>query len=1164
MHLPVRVSDSFIADGGRFAAGVLYALDEGADVVQEALGAITNPVQAQQAIDAAYDRGVVVVASMADEASSHPNLSSSLERTMAVNSVTEKAIDLFGPAPAEGYLALNGCTNFGGHTFVSVPSSGCSSEATGLSAGMVGLAESYAREVDLPPHPSLVGLGGRQAGDVLSANEVMQLVRASADDIDFSTPNAVDPANNFGTPSGSPLLDTVRYPTRPGWDAIHGYGRFNAYELLRRIRSGAVPPEAMIDGPQWFDVLPTTGTVPVVGTVAATRADSYDYRVEWAPGQQGPAHPGTDTWTVIATETGLTAPKTGTLATLDLAQVAAALPDGGTGTPMGADGRPDPERFAVRLRVVVTAHGGQGDGLLGEMQKQVVVHDDPDLVDGYPARIDDVGAPSPSFTDVDVDGSTELVLGTDGGTVHAWRSDGTEAPGFPLRTAAAPWWPTGSPTAAADGIDVLHSAVTLGGPAIGDLDGDEDREVVIADTDGRVTVWDDGEMVAAMAVDPAYSQDDRAAQDSRNRTKPGFLSAPALGDLDGDGDLEIVAAALDRHVYAWHHDGTTVDGFPVLVVDPAKVTAVDPSTHRVTFAGSSGVGEGGELDATPALADLDGDGRPEIILGGQEQYNETPNLGDGTAILSLLSAAGSSGNSRVYAISPDGAGASVSPTSPVHPHAQAYLPGWPAKVAMAATGLLPTIGGGVSMPAGVGDVHPAPGPEVVVSSAAGPVYVLNAEGDSVYGDGDNGFALPLFWSGGFAGPDRDVFGPNRNTEDIAATFAAFSGPAVADLDGDGMADVTAPTAGLTRLIDLLAPDLQLPNDDQLSLWSGTTREPFDGSPQAMPDMAFFVAPAIADLDADGAPESIAGNGVNTMSAYDHTGAAPDGWPKLTGGWSVGTPAVGDWDGDGSLEVAQPRRDGLLFVWSTADGTATDDAVHWSQWGCDSHHSGACVDTSVEPPEPPDPPELTGNAAYVDAVYRLVLGRPSEEAGRDYWVARLEAGFGRGRFASTLLALPEPRRRMCTEAYQAILARSAEPSALDWCAGMLAAGKDLTDVRISLAGSAEMWAAGGRTATGYVDLLFRRGLGRTADATSRAFWAGRIDAGASRGSVAKAVLDSPEGQGRLVDGLYQTVLGRAAEPDGRAYWVGRLRAGIRDVILYANLVGSPEYYARATR
>lgn len=909
----------------------------------------------------------------------------------------------------------------------------------------------------------------------------------------------------------------------------------------------------MIDGPRWFDVLPTSGTVAVTGTVAAERADSYDYRVEWAPGQQGPAHPGTDTWTTIATETGLTAARSGTLATLDLAQVAAALPGGGTGAPVGPDGRPDPERFAVRLRVTVTAHGGDGDGLVGEMQKQVVVHDDPDLVDGYPARVDDVGAPSPSFTDVDGDGTTELVVGTDAGEVHAWAADGDEAAGFPLRTDEAPWWPTGSPTAAEDGIDALHSAVTLGGPALGDLDGDDDLDVVVADTDGRITVWDEGVRTAEMAVDPAFSRDDRARQDSRNRTKPGFLAAPALGDLDGDGDLEIVAAAMDRHVYAWHHDGTAVDGFPVLVVDPAKVSAVDPTSHRVTFASGSGVGEGGELTATPALADLDGDGRPEIVIGGQEQYVETPNLGDGEVVQLLLSAAGSAGNSRVYAISPDGAAADASPTSAVHPHAQAYLPGWPAELAMAATGLLPTIGGGVSMPAAVSDLHPSPGPEVVVSSAAGPVYVLDAEGDSVYGTGANGGDLPLYWSAGLGATGS--FGADRTSDDLAASLAAFGGPAVADLDGDGAADVTAPTAGLSRLIDLLAPDLQLPNDDQLSLWSGRSRLPFAGSPQATPDMAFFVAPAVADLDGDGRPESIAGNGVNTVSAYDHTGAAPDGWPKVTGGWTVGTPAVGDWDGDGSLEVAQPRRDGVLFVWTTAAGTATDGAAPWSQWGCDAAHTGACVEAEAT---------LDGDAAYVDAVYRLVLGRSAEPAGLDYWVGRLQGGLSRGRFALTLLALPEPRRRLCAQAYRSILDRSAEPAALGWCAGTIAGGWDLTDVRVVLAASAEMWAAGGSTAGGFVDLLYQRGLGRAPGAGERSYWTGRLAAGSRRGTVARGILDSAEGQGRLVDELYRTVLERSVEPAGRAYWVGRLRAGVRDVTLYAQLVGSPEYYARVTR
>ncbi len=963
--LPVRVSDSFVADAGRFAAGVFYALDQDADVIQEALGALNNPPQAQQAIDEAYDRGVVVVASMADEASKHPNLPASLERTMAVNSVTEKELALLG-GPVEGYLALNGCTNYGGRTFVSVPSSSCSSEATGQSSGMVGLLESYAREIGLSAHPSLSG----DAGDnVLSANEVLQLVRSTADDIDFSTPNDVDPANNFGEPSGSPLIDTVRYPTRAGWDSIHGYGRINTYELLAALDDGAIPPEAMIDTPTWFEVLPATGTAEISGSVAAERADSYDYRVEWAPGLQPPEYPATDTWTVISEDAGRTEPLDGALGTLDLASVAAQLPDEAAGAPVDSEGRPDEDRFAVRLRVEVTAHGGPGDGLVGEMQKQVVVHDDPDLVDGYPATIPGVGASSPLFVDIDRDGSTEMILGTDHGSILALHPDGTQPDGFPLSTPVSPWWPTESASAEAQGIEEHRAAVLLGGPAVGDLDGDGRYEIVAADLNGGVTIWDaEGTELAGMRVDSDYSRDDPSSQDEFNRTKASIYASPALGDLDLDGDLEIVAAAADRHVYAWHHDGEPVEGFPVLVVDSEKIESVDPVTHKVVFQESSGVDEGGELLATPALADLTGDERPEIIIGGQEQYEESPQMGDGADVVALLELTGSAGNSRVYAISPDGTAASASPVSERHPDAQAYLPGWPVAVGMASTGLLPTIGGGVSMPAVTADIDPSsPSPEVAVGTGAGPLYVFDAAGNSIYGS-DPGGSIPLTWTAGTDLARADAFGENRNSEDLVASMLGFGGPSVGDLDGDGPDGpiVAAPTAGLSRLIDLLAPDLQLPNDDQLSAWDGQSGDPVPGSPQASGGLAMFVAPALADLDGDGAAEIIAGTSTGTVDAFDTSGEAAAGWPKLTGGWNLGTPGVGDWDGDGTLEVAQPRRDGRLFVWTTA---STADPV-WSTWGCDMHHTGACVEAALPLAADSDP--NSGNSGSGSSALRWAL------------------------------------------------------------------------------------------------------------------------------------------------------------------------------------------------
>jgi len=921
--LPVRVGDSFIADGGRFAAGVLFALDSGADVVQEALGAINNPQVAQQAIDAGYRRGVVVVASMADEASKHANLPSALDRTMAVNSVTE--LEDFVSGESKGWLALNGCTNFGGRTFVSVESGSCSSEATGQSAGIVGLLVSRARELDVR----------------LTANEQMQLVRASADDIDFSTPNAFDPANNFGTSDPTALVNTVRYPTTAGWDATFGYGRLNAYELLRDLEAGLIPPEADITEPRWFSVLPTAGTLAVRGRVAASRARSYDYRVEWAVGLQPPLYPATDTWHVARQASGLHKAQNGTLATIDLAQIAAALPDGGTGAPAGYGGRHDEDRFAVRVRVVVEVAGPNGSRLRGIDQHQLFVHDDPDLVRGFPRWVAGAGTSSPFFADIDGEPGEELVLATDDGRLHAVTSNGREVRGFPVRTDTPPWWPSGSRTAARDHIAAPGSQLTVGAPLVTDLDGDGSDgapEIVAADLDGRVYVWDSSGRRRAgfpVAIDPAFSQDSRDDQDERNRTKPGIAGSPAAADLNGDGDLEIVAAALDRHVYAWNANGEQHPGFPVLVVDPAKVQVVDPATHRVTFTPDSGVREGGELVASVALADLTGDGRAEIVIGAQEAYEEPINIGDGASVLALLSAVSESGNTRVYAISPDGTNGAGADTNAGHPDEQAYLPGWPADLGMIALEVLPTLGGGVMSQAAIGDVHPSPGLEIVASSPVGPLYVLNVQGRSVYGQ-SGGHDLPVAWAGGLFGEGLARFGKFRNTGDLLATTMSFSGASIGRINLDAYPDLTAPTGGLSRLIDVQAPDLQLPNDDQIAAWNPRTGNALLGFPREVADIAFFVTPAIADVDGDGRNETIAGNGVQTLSAVEYDGTTPAGWPKLTGGWLVGTPGVGDWDGDGRAELVVVRRDGLLLMWHT---NAPADSIEWPRYGGNNRGTG---------------------------------------------------------------------------------------------------------------------------------------------------------------------------------------------------------------------------------
>ena len=68
MHLiNLRVADSFIADANSFAEAVVYATDNQASVVQEALGSVNNTPFAQNAITYAYNNGTAVIASAADE-----------------------------------------------------------------------------------------------------------------------------------------------------------------------------------------------------------------------------------------------------------------------------------------------------------------------------------------------------------------------------------------------------------------------------------------------------------------------------------------------------------------------------------------------------------------------------------------------------------------------------------------------------------------------------------------------------------------------------------------------------------------------------------------------------------------------------------------------------------------------------------------------------------------------------------------------------------------------------------------------------------------------------------------------------------------------------------------------------------------------------------------
>jgi hypothetical protein len=188
-----------------------------------------------------------------------------------------------------------------------------------------------------------------------------------------------------------------------------------------------------------------------------------------------------------------------------------------------------------------------------------------------------VGEPmmsTPAIGDVDGDGIVEVAWGGLDAYLYLVKgTDGTNKPGWPIFVR-----------------DTVFSS-----PALHDLNGDGKKEIIIGvDTHADPTAFPAG----VPTIDGG-----RLHVIFPNGTEmPGFpkdvdqviWSSPAVGDINGDGFPEIVVgtggyyAGRAHRVYAWNCDGSVPTGWPVTV--------------------------DGEVATSPALADIDGDGIPDVIV----------------------------------------------------------------------------------------------------------------------------------------------------------------------------------------------------------------------------------------------------------------------------------------------------------------------------------------------------------------------------------------------------------------------------------------------------------------------------------------------------------------------------------------------------------------------
>ncbi len=247
------------------------------------------------------------------------------------------------------------------------------------------------------------------------------------------------------------------------------------------------------------------------------------------------------------------------------------------------------------------------------------------LEPGWPRQYPKFGWSTPACGDIDGDGKDEIVTLSADGWVYAWHFDGTDVrDGDPGTTISGRFAYTGA-------------TFPYGSVALADIDHDTKPEIVVPCNNGQLQVLnDDGTSVAGfpfagvggISASPAvadlfanghyqilfgtasnnfYCVNDDGTLRWQRYPKGGNVSrtpSPAVADVNGDGALDVVIAGTDGRLYVSDRNGNEL------------ATWIESGTGKEGL--PYGTGTVGVSESSPIVADIDGDGTPDVLMGAED------------------------------------------------------------------------------------------------------------------------------------------------------------------------------------------------------------------------------------------------------------------------------------------------------------------------------------------------------------------------------------------------------------------------------------------------------------------------------------------------------------------------------------------------------------------